>query len=83
MADDTNKDGPLSYEECEKIVRAEVREAIKDLREISRKHFDPEIIIDEDERKVADKELEEAMTRRFLIMMKRRGMVDLNPKPEP
>lgn len=84
MIDSLFKNGPRPYDECEEIARAEARELVKELREISREYFDPNIKIDEGKEKKADKELEDAMTRRFLIMLNRRGMVDLGiDTPQP
>jgi hypothetical protein len=74
----------LPYDECEKIVRAQVQDSIRIMRETSLEDFDPDIKIDKKKREEADKKLEDKLTRQYLIMLNREGLVDLGmDTPQP
>jgi hypothetical protein len=54
------------------------------MRETSLEDFDPDIKIDKKKREEADKKLEDKLTRQYLIMLNREGLVDLGmDTPQP
>ena len=77
MGQNANMPEPVPYEKCEEIVRAEVRTLTSNLREISASQFDPDISVDPKKKAQAEEALEDELTKQYLVMLNRRGLIDL------
>lgn len=77
MVQDASTPKPVPHAECEKIVREQVHTLLSDMRAISKCHFDPDISVDSESKMQDEKALEDTLTQKYLIMLNRRGLIDL------